>query len=150
MLRRSQLRHTALDNGLAPLFEAHRKDGTQKVLTGEARSDEFPDTRLRLARWEQTRADVESNLQAFATAYTPFEEGLRALKTHMEPGRWDDLATAHRARMRERLGIAGFVASVRAALSAFEEGLHAVAADRMTVDELSELHGVLVDVYRRF
>ena len=144
----SQLRHTAVGNDLGVLFDRDRIEKTRKVLSGEAGIDELSDTRERLARWPGTRAAVEANLDAFEREYTPWEEGLQTLRGRLDPAAWDRLATEHRARMRERVGIPAFVPSVRQAIVAFEEGLVAVGAGRMMPAELARLHGVLVNACR--
>jgi hypothetical protein len=147
---RSGLRHGSLDNGFMAFFEPDNKEAAAAVLTGRARSEEYKTIRLCLARWQVVRADVESNLEEFSTTYTPFQKGLNRLRAYMEPSSWKDLSMAHRALARERLGIDGFVDSVRAALGAFEEGIGRASKNEISIEDLKMLHGAMVDAYRWF
>lgn len=143
----SRLRHTAIGNLWAPLFSPDRAEGTRKVLTYEAALEEFPDTRDRLAKWPEVRAEIEANLDAMEKEYTPFADGLKALKLRMDAAVWERLALKHRVRMRDLLGIDEFVRSVRTALAEFCGGLECVATGTMSVADLSRLHGDLLDAY---
>jgi hypothetical protein len=137
-----------MDNGFAPLFEPHQRDLTRRVLAGEAAPEEFLGIRERIQRWPAVRRDVEANLRSFEEDYTPFSDGLEMLRDRMAFDDWAKLGVCHRARMRDLLQIDRFVAAARAALSAFEGGLQAVADGRMTVEELGRLHAEMVDAYR--
>jgi hypothetical protein len=148
MLTRSQLRHTAVDNGLAPLFEPHQREATRRVLTGEAAPDEFPALRERLQRWPLIREHVEANLVAFERDYTPFPEALELLRALLPPKQWSRVAACHRARVHEYLQIGTFVAAVRSTVRRFDVGLRAVSLGAMTVGELAQLHAEVVDAYR--
>jgi hypothetical protein len=144
----SKLRHTAVDNGLGPLFEPHVSEAVRKVLSGEASPVEFQSIRDRIERWATIREQVETNLEAFESEYTPYSDGLDALEDQLPPHTWKQLAAAHRLRMKSLLRIDEFVASVRLALCAFNDGFRSVRDGAISVKELGEFHARLVDVYR--
>ena len=144
----SQLRHTAVGNDLGRLFDPDRIEKTRKVLARKAGLDEYSDTRERLARWPEIRAAVEANLDGFEREYTPWEEGLQALRGYLDSSVWQRLAAAHRARMCARAGIPAFVASVRHAVVTFDDGLVAASAGRIPKTELVRLYGNLVNACR--
>lgn len=148
MLTRSQLRHTAMDNGFAPLFEPHQQEATRRVIAGEAGQEEFLGIRARLNRWPTVRRDVEANLKAFEETYTPFMEAVELLRNKMPQERWAALVACHRARVSALLRISSFVSTVRGTMSAFENALEAVATGRMSVEQLGCLHAEMVDAYR--
>lgn len=148
MLTRSQLRHTAMDNGFAPLFEPHQREATRRVLAGEAGLAEFAGIRARLERWPAVRRDVEANLKSFEEDYTPLVDGLEPLRARMASEDWVSLDASHRTRARDLLRINRFVASVRMAMLAFEEGLRDLGDGKMSVEELGRLHAEMVDAYR--
>jgi hypothetical protein len=149
MSTRSQLRHTALGNGFAPLFEPHQREATRRVLAGDAAPEEFSGIRERLQRWPVVRRAIEANLNAFVEEYTPLEEGLEALRHGMASEEWARLAACHRARTRNVLDIESFVATVRTAMSTFEKGLHAAGDGSMSVEQVGRLHAEIMDAYRK-
>lgn len=149
MQRRSELRHTAMDNGLAFLFDANRVEGTRSVLSGTARKHDYTEIRTALERWRRTtRPAVEGNLKAFENEYSPLWAGLDDLRTRMSDNDWRRLAIRHLAEVHAREGIPAFVARVHSVMSRFDEGLEAVADGRMTVEELGRIHAEMVDAYR--
>lgn len=85
---------------------------------------------------------------AFEEDYTPFVDGLETLRQRMASEDWAKLAACHRMRARDLLRIDRFVAGVRSAMSAFENGLRAVGDGKMSVEELGRLHAGMVDAYR--
>lgn len=147
MRKRSELRHTSLDNGFAPLFEPHQREATKRVLTGEARPGEFSGTRERLDRWPTVRKSVEENLTGIEENYTPFADALNLLRERMPPEDWAKLAADHLARVRELFCIDSFVAGVRSAMSIFENGLQAVGNGSMSIERLGRMHAEMVDAY---
>lgn len=149
MSTRSQLRHTALGNGFAPLFEPHQREATRRVLGGDAAPEEFSGIRERLQRWPVVRRAMEANLNAFAEEYTPFAEGLQALRPRMPSEEWARLAACHRARACNLLNIESFIARVRTAMTAFEKGLQAAGEGKMSVEQAGRLHAEIMDAYRK-
>jgi hypothetical protein len=149
MLTRSQLRHTAMGNGFAPLFEPHQREATRRVLAGEAAPEEFSGVRERLERWPAVRKAVEANLRAFEQDYTPFMDGLETLRHKMASEDCARLAACHRARARNLFHVERFVAGVRSAMSAFEKGLQAVGEGKMSVEQVGHLHTEMMDAYRK-
>jgi hypothetical protein len=147
MRKRSELCHTAVDNGFAPLFWPNQWEATKQVLTGEACSETLSRTRERVDRWPVVRGDVERNLMAFEENYTPFEDGLKVLRKRMTSEEWAELVKWHRARVRDVLRIDSFVARVRSAISGFETGLKAVRDGKLSVEGLGQLHAEMVDAY---
>lgn len=151
MKRRSQLRHTSMDNGLAFLFESGHRTGTLAVLQGTASQADYRKVRSALERWEQTtRPAVLKNLSDFEEAYSPFEEGLQTLRKRMVPGDWRKLSKLHYANVRRRLEINQFVDSVRTAVDRFDHVLESVRAGRIGLDSLKKMHIEMVDDYRTF
>jgi|SRR5689334_12460160 len=141
MQERSQLRHTSVGNGLAILFNPDRAAATLAVLRGTAAAELHPDTRARLAEWQDTRARVLRNLQDLDARYVPFPEALAMLDAT------EDLAACHRARTSERFELASFVASVRELLAAFDACLQAASQGRATIEDLRRVHRELVNGY---
>lgn len=148
MLTRSQLRHTSIGNGFAPLFEPSLREATRKVLMDEAGSDEYLGIREKLDRWPAVRREVEANLRGFAEDYTPFFEGLETLRAKMKPEVWMKVSSCHRRRVRELQRLDKFVAAVTLALVGFEEGLRDARKGVMSMEKLSDLHEELMDAYR--
>jgi hypothetical protein len=149
MSMRSQLRHTAMGNGFAPLFEPHQREATRRVLTGDAAPDEFSGIRERLERWPAVSRAVEANLRAFEEGYTPFVDGLEVLRHKLGSEHWASLAASHGTRARDLLDIDRFVVEVRSAMSAFEKGLQAVGDGKMSVEQVGRLHAEMMDAYRK-
>ncbi len=143
----SRLRHTGIGNLWAPLLSRDREDGTRSVLAHDAADGDFPDTVDRLAKWPLVQQAVEKNLTSLEREYDPFVRGVDTLTRHLEPQARDRLALSHGARMREIYGIRGFVGSARSALAAFCDGIDAVAAGNISVADLGQLHGELLDAY---
>lgn len=85
---------------------------------------------------------------AFERDYTPLADGLEPLRERMASQDWAKLAAWQRARAYDLLRIDRFVAAVRSATSAFEDGLRAVGNGKMSVEELGRLHAEMVDAYR--
>lgn len=144
MRQRSLIRHTGLDNTLAPMFE--REDALHALLSGSARLSDDRDTRFRLGQWPALREATLQNLAAIATDYTPFREVVDALAPVLGP----ELVTAHVERMRRLLGIDAFVTAVRNRVGAFDAGLRDVAAGRRPVSDLAALHTALVEAYSSY
>jgi hypothetical protein len=150
MLTRSELLHTALDNGLGFLFQPNHRTGLKLVLTEAARPGEYSVIRERLEGWPDTWARVEENLAAFETDYAPFSQGLIALRERMPPNTWDRLAASHRSRVRDTCRVREFVAAVRVALQRFDDGLNDGRKGTRAIDEIGQLHAEILDAYRAF
>lgn len=143
----SRLRHTGIGNLWAPLLSRDRAGGTRSVLAHDAADGNFPDTVDRLAKWPLVQQAVEKNLSCLEREYDPFVRGVDTLARCLEPQAGERLALSHGARMRDIYGLHGFVASARSALAAFCDGIRAVAVGNMSVADLGQLHGELLDAY---
>lgn len=144
----SELWHTAIGNGLGRLFEPKALAGTHNVLTGQTGPEEFTKTRTGIERWAIIRRDVEANLMALSTEYTPYAAGLGVLRAFLPAETWESLSVEHGRRIRATLRIEEFVAAARSALSEFDQGIQAVKEGRMGVVELGRLHTRLLNAYR--